>query len=211
MADGPKSFFDEPVSLTLAPFREFGFASVSSWSEVELYATAAGVEVDANFLNVMCAASYCFDNLYKALLAELSSPSGFLDSAANSVGFAECLFKVWTVRTASVRAYSSLPQAEVESWLFENGIGVQNWHMSESASERKKYALLAALDAKFPYLLVKFYALHSRDLRTRDMRFVTWLTKRLEARAVRDSRLEAVLKVMRDDAQAADRTAMYMR
>jgi hypothetical protein len=74
---------------------------------------------------------------------------------------------------------------------------------------RRKYELLSAIDAKFPYLLVKFYAANAKDLRRDDMTFVTWLTRRLESRASSDRRLAPVLSALRAEAKALDRTAMY--
>lgn len=75
---------------------------------------------------------------------------------------------------------------------------------------RRKYELLSAIDTKFPYLLVKFYAANAKNLRRDDMAFVAWLTRRLESRAFGDKKLAPVLSALRAEAKAMDRTAMYM-
>jgi len=210
-----KSFFDEPLELTLAPFVEFGFSSVLSWAEVELYASACGVEVDGNFLNVMCTAAWWFDNLYRALLAELSSADSLLAKPANSVSFVECVFKVWTYPRRGAQ-----PQDEFYRWiqqkegamLMRSGTSAMLMYGGQGGMESmKKYGLLSALGEKFPYLLVKFYALHAKDLRRDDMKFVSWLRARLEQRVGSDPRLAPVLAAMDAEAKEMDRTAMYMR
>lgn len=215
MPEKVKSFFERPLRLTLEPFRGFGFAGVSSWAQIELYAAVSGVAVDVDFLNAICAVSYFYENVYDALLSEIGAEESLVASVANDTRFVECVFKTYMPRLPG-RRYPDMPQSEVAGWLNSECAGhvgtTTPLYARPSPYEeagRRKYELLSAVDRKFPYLLVKFYAANAKDLRHDDMCFVTWLTKRLEGRAASDLRLRPVLSALRAEARSMDRTAMY--
>lgn len=202
-------FIDSDIGVTLAPFVNFGFGSVASWSEVELYAAAGGIETDLNFYKVMIAMSYYFAGLYDAFLTELRSPSGFADGNANSVDLVDCVFRVWD---ASGRSFPEWRRS-VEEWLYRSWTGGTDqweWNWNRDARIRKKYEILDALDAKFPYLMTKFYAARSSELHTADAPFVSWFHRKLEHRAEMDPRLAPVLVAVNKEMSAMRRRAMFM-
>ena len=82
--------------------------------------------------------------------------------------------------------------------------------MTKSTKIKRKYEILSILNAKFPYLLVKFYAKHAKDIHEYDEQFMLWLRRRVAVKAASDKTMARVLQAMNNDISKMNRTAMFM-
>lgn len=208
-------FFGPETRLKLDAFADFDFASVPSWSVMELWCAANSVEIDLDFLLVMVVASRAFENLYSVLLDAIRT-SGFIDRHANTVEFADAFYRMY-----SPEVFGGLSEwQKFREWYVDTHENINGYYFGYGYVDtgvdvdRAKYEMFRLLDAKFPSLVLKFYAKHEQVLHQKDRRFVGWLMSTMPAKirkypqypVYRDFFAE-MLKA-KDD---ADRTGMFLK
>ena len=198
------NFLAEPIGVSLAGFEEFDFEHTASWSHVELYAAAVGKDIDMNFLKAVLVISYYYPELHDALVEELRT-SDALDGLVGTVEFVECVFKLW-----NEKSYYGVWREILDQLGRFNIWRTAEWEWTNDGKTARKYEMLAALDNKFPYLLVKFYAAHAKEIHAHDEMFMLWLRRRVEVRSAKDPMSARVLKAMDKDISRMNRTAMFM-
>ena len=200
-----RNFLVEPVGVSLAVFRNFDFDATASWSHIELYATAASLEIDVSFVKAIVVLSYFYPTLHDALVEELKT-SDRIDEFADTEEFVDCVFKIW-----NDAPYYGVWQeifAQIEAYGLDTQAGY--WYWTKSIKMKRKYEILSVLDAKFPYLLVKFYAKRAKDIHEHDERFMLWLRHRVAVKAASDKTMAGVLQAMNNDISKMNRMAMFM-
>ena len=200
-----RNFLAKPVCISLAVFKNFNFDAVVSWSHIELYATAMGLEININFVKAIVVLSYFYPTLHDALVEELKT-SDRIDEFAGTEEFVECVFKIWN----DVSYYGVWQEifAQIEAYGLDTQAGY--WYWTKSTKMKRKYEILSVLNAKFPYLLVKFYAKHVKDIHEYDEQFMLWLRRRVAVKAASDKTMARVLQAMNNDISKMNRTAMFM-
>ena len=203
-----KTFYEEETELVLDAFRTFDFRKTASWSEIELWATVNSVEIDFKFVCTFLAGTRIFDSLFESFVSCLKE-NRFLDGFANTVEFAECLFRVYEEKKFDMPP----PVKAFEKWASETDMPCLDIsHFPEwNSCRKKKYVFLDLLDAKFPYLLAKFYERRKRDLHRFDAEFVRWLSARYKAKAAAGGTLKAVSDALEAEMAAQRKTEMFMQ
>jgi hypothetical protein len=199
------NFLAKPAGISLASFKDFDFDNAASWSHIELYAAAVGLEIDINFMKAIVALSYFHPALHDALVEELKT-SDRIDEFAGTVEFVECVFKVWN----DVSYYGVWQEISAQVAAYGLGVDSSDTDWNKAAKMKRKYDILSVLDAKFQYLLVKFYSKHAKDIHAHDQRFMLWLRRRVAIKADSDQVMAKVLLAMNNDIFKMNRTAMFM-
>lgn len=192
--------------------------NVSSWEQIELWATANRGGVDALLLEPVVAATALWKCVYDALVEGIRT-TRFLDDSAYTAWFIDKVFKAYGDQgwwNAPATLAVTMPEGRAPSgldlmmWLDSHKEGVPWPDVPSSDYQRQKYGLLAAVDDRFPMALVKFYGAEARRLHAEDMPFVSWLGTRLAEKAAANRTYRPVLRAFEEERMRRQSSAMFV-
>lgn len=168
-----KTFLDKDFKVDKALFEKLKVRTLTSWEELEIRATMAGIDLDKRIFGFMLVGASFYENIHKMVLHAFETPC--IDRFFDTYELLELIYKIYSP-LAETRTYSGK-----EAWLdFADAAGdtnaLQRYYLSGLRIDNmRRYELLTLIDAKFPLVVVEFYNAHRKELQAIDGKFEVWL------------------------------------